>query len=556
MASRHGYQSISNGEDLSKLRPNFEQTLDESVKKYEAIEDHKRSWLTPLFLLAQCQLCTWGQDLSDINSEERAGWKKFTCCISVAILNSLGAFLQITILLVFLIDILFYRPVLFIYILTDNFDNFSDNENGYVRISPASRLYHEYEDYFLFVWDYIYGLIALCSTFFLFYYSWVKRDDHKPISRLVRDIVRNKVSSYKYKLRINGLKDSPTFSYKKFIKSSEYRSEFSRRFGWSLLHLIVIILSVVLVIYWIVVNIYVWMENTQSYSLLTQNSDLLFIFMIFDSFYWHLAPVLVCFFIRMSCIELTSKLNKLVYKFAWSCLPFRNSIIMENRSQEMMPLRQDQASTRNPSPASSRLSPTTQTLDSLERGEIQEAGNVLPEQEVIAKSPPFELWSEFYFVLNRVAKVANKFRWIAAINSVVLIFGVVGLSVKFIMSDNNKMVDFLAHDTTDAVRLIMWYTLHLISVWLMVDSMARLNLTLDTFTDDILVILAEKKIELTKEIRDELNICGKSKIRFTMNSFGTVTTSTANVILAFGGTTLGIFLTEAIQLALHNKSIH
>ena len=523
----------------------FETNLEEKVERYKRKERFKRYWLIPLFLVAQCQPCCKREHTptneTETNLEEKVErgkrneklkrywfiplfrqscckWehtKKFIYRFSKWIL----IILQLIILLVFTVDILIYRPVLFFHILTNGF-NVSQIQNV-SETSSTSRLYHEYEDYFLFVWDYVYGLIAFCSTFFLFYYTWLKPDEHVSMPELIRNIIENKGKLYEYKNRVEKSRrdsllgnEKEKLAFQK-LNSSHYRSRIFGKFGWTIVHLIVFVMSFLLVIYWIFVNLYVWMKDINSHSLLKQlkeESDLLFIFMIFDSFYWHLAPVLVCFLVRASCIDLTSKLNRLGYEFA-------NSVQGNSKNG-------DSLITQNVA---------IQTMD--------DPGD---------NGTRFKLWSRFYLLLKQVETVSSKYCWIAAINSVVLVFGVVGLTVKYIMDDNEKMLDFLEHDTIDAVRLITWYVLHLISVWLMVDSMADLNLNLDEFSDQIFIILAKEEIELTKEMQAELNICSKTKIRFMMNFFGVVTTSTSNLLVAFGGATIAIFLTEGIQIVLNH----
>ena len=483
--------------------------MKEEVDRYKKREWYKRCWLIHLFNVVQCQpCCNW--EHTPTNETETNRCRKFIYRFSRWIL----IILQLIILLVFTVDILIYRPVLFFHILTNGF-NVSQIQNV-SETSSTSRLYHEYEDYFLFVWDYVYGLIALCSTFFLFYYTWLKPNEHVSMPGLIRNIIENKGKLYECKNRVEKSRkvsllrnDKEKFAFQK-LNSSHYRSKMFRKFGWTIVHLIVFVLSILLVIYWIIVNLYVWMKNINSHSLLKQDSDLLFIFMIFDSFYWHLAPVLVCFLIRASCIDLSSELNRLEYEFADS--------LQENSKNSDSLIIQNVAIQTIDNPGSNGAS--------------------------------FDLCSKFYLILEQVAMISRKYCWIAAINSVVLVFGVVGLTVKYIMDDNEKMVDFLEQDTIDAVRLITWYVLHLISVWLMVDSMADLNLNLDEFSDQIFIILAKEKIRLTKEIKDDLNICSKTKIRFMMNFFGVVTTSTSNALVAFGGATIAIFLTEGIQIVL------
>ena len=340
-------------------------------------------------------------------------------------------------------------------------------------------------------------------------------------------------------MRVYGLRDD-SFSLRKFVLSCDQGSTFFNKFGWSLVNLVMIVLSVLLIVYWIIVNAYVWMTNESSYDPFTQDSDLLFIIMIFDCIYWHLAPVLVCFLIRASCIELTTQLQNLVYIFAWNCLPFRNATNSIFLPQEMVALNNPQEDPRN-------LSPFSANADQINKVFVNENSRV--------GSQTFELWAEYYSVVSKVVKLANKFNWIAAVNSIGLIFGVVGLSVMYIMKSQTTIDDLLQGDSLDAIRLITWYIINLISVWLMIHSMVALNLTLDNFSDEILMILAEKKIILTNEIKEELSICSKSHQRFTLTLFGTITPSTSNVILASGGTTLCIFLTYGIKLAINKFQV-
>ena len=515
-------------ENLAMLPNNYNQELNSSLESYKKSESRKTSWLIPFFHLLTCRLCTWGYSLSDVNTEGWSECQKYACFLLIGLLSILGVIFQVLIFLVYLLDML-YRPVLFLVTLTE----FKFNDSNPHSNSPSDRLYHEYENYFIFAWDYIYGLIGLFSTFFLFWYSWVKTSDSKTIAKLFEDIIRNKVSVYKYKLKVYGLRND-NFSFRKFLLSCELESTFLNKFGWSLVNILVIVLSVLLVVYWIIVNAYVWMTNEVSYRPFTQDSDLLFILMIFDCIYWHLAPVLVCFLIRASCIELTTKLQKLIYKFAWTCLPLSNATATNSIfiPQEMVPLVNSQEN---------------QNADGAFVNENLEANQA--ERSALRS---FELWSEYYSVLRKVSDVANKFNWIAAINSIGLIFGVVGLSVMYIMKSQTTINDFFQNDVIDAIRLITWYIINLISVWLMMNSMAALNTKLDNFSDEILMILAEKRIILNRTIKKELSVCSKSHQKFTLTLFGTITPSTSNAILASGGTTLCIFLTYGIKLVINN----
>ena len=452
--------------NLVTLLPLYDQELNKSVRRYEENESRKTYWLIPFFHLLTCRLCTWGYNLSDMNMDEWSCWRKYLCFCIVGLLSLLGGFLQLLIFLIYLLDILVYRPVLFIFILTNKLNLTDDNTHF---DSASSRLYHEYENYFIFAWDYIYGLIGLLSTFFLFYYSWIKRGDTKTVSKLFNDIIRNKVSIYKYKQRVYGLRDD-SFSFRKFVLSWDRRSLFFNKFGWSLVHLLVIVLSVLLVVYWIIVNVYVWMSNKSSYQPFTQDSDLLFILMIFDCIYWHLAPVLVCFLIRASCTELTTKLHKLVYKFAWTCLPFTNATNSIFLPQEMVTFNRPQETPRNLSPLSANADEINNVLIDNANGFVNE--NLEANQAGRAGAQSFELWVEYYSVLRKVSRLADKFNWISAVNSIGLIFVVVGLSVMYITKSHTTVNDFFQGDILDAIRLITWYFLNLISVWLMINSMS------------------------------------------------------------------------------------
>ena len=169
-------------ENLAKLPAIYDRELDKSVRNYEENESRKTSWLIPFFHLLTCRLCTWGYNFSDINTDEWSCWKKYPCLFLVGLLSVLGGVLQVLIFLIYLLDMI-YRPVLFILILTNKL-NFTDTSSHFD--SASNRLYHEYDNYFIFAWDYIYGLIGLFSTFFLFYYSWVKRGDSKTIASCLK----------------------------------------------------------------------------------------------------------------------------------------------------------------------------------------------------------------------------------------------------------------------------------------------------------------------------------------------------------------------------------
>ena len=72
--------------------------------------------------------------------------------------------------------------------------NGSNSSTITALIFPDSRdeKYHEFQNWFLFIWDYMYGLIGLYSTVFLFIHAWSNEAEFPGIFKLIDNITKNK----------------------------------------------------------------------------------------------------------------------------------------------------------------------------------------------------------------------------------------------------------------------------------------------------------------------------------------------------------------------------
>ena len=473
----------------------------EEAKTLETVEKIRRIWFSPILDLASLRLYPYVKD----HISFRDNYLKSIYSVLIVIAICACIFLQLVMLLAYAADMV-YRPLLFISIHSNvTFFPESHNSSQWSRITvttSSNRLYHMYEDWFLFAWDYLYGMIGLYSTVFLFMNAWnVDAEDFPGILKLINEIVKNKISVH------NMRKPEEKYytcceRFHIFISCSNSQMQsWLTKLGWGISHFLIIVLCVFLVVYWITVNSINWFHNSQPNQFLTQASSLSLALMIFDSIHWHLAPVIVCFLIRISCMEITTKLITLRYQF-------------------------------------------TKLVMDLERGEPNPDRN------------NFVLWREYYRLVKKTSAISKKYRRISAINIVVLIFSVVGISIHYLNNRIDLIDDFIEYDLIDGVRFVIWYCVHLFSVWAMVNEMAKLNLTLDHLPDEILVILAtEGKITMDKEIKMQLKLCTNSSMRFSIDFFGVVNSTTVQMIVAFGSTTIGLFFTESLKILIENIKI-
>ena len=416
------------------------------------------------------------------------GYCRSTCSV-ILVLILFGCILsQILMFLAYLTDMVF-RPLLFIKKNSPGYNYASNSTSLTTLIFPTSKNQNsqEFEKWFLFIWDYIYGLIGLYSTIFLFIHAWNNEVEFPGIFKLINNITRNKSAIKKIQ------PDQPiNNAFTRFVTcitcSNNQMQMFLDKIGWGLSHLCVILLSISLVVYWIVVNAIGSTLNSGSQNILSQDSDLALILAIIDCFHWHLSPVIVCFLIRISCIEITTSLDKLRFEFAYG------------------------------------------------------------------ENPVGELWSKFYSEIERIKSISMKYSRISAINISVLIFAIVGLSLRYIDKDILSIDQFIMYDWLDFIRFFTWYSVHLLSVCLMIDAMSTLNRTVDYFSDEILIILACKckMREINEDVKTQLDICSKSKQRFSIDLFGVVTPTTLHSVIGFGSATIVIFISEALKVIIEH----
>ena len=478
------------------------QPVRKKEKARKVVETIKRIWFCPIFDLASFRLYPYVKDY--LSFKENC----FKSALSVLIVITICfcIFLQILMFLAFIADMV-YRPLLFISIHS-NITFFPDNHNSsqwseITVITSSSRLYHMYEDWFLFAWDYLYGIIGLYSTVFLFMNAWnVDAENFPGILKLIAKIVENKVDVHKMKK----VKDKEDYKncerFQRFISCSDNQMQSClTKLGWGIFHFLIILLSVLVVVYWMVVNAINWIHNSQPNQLLTQASTISFALMIFDSIHWHLAPVIVCFLIRISCMEITTKLIKIRFQY-------------------------------------------TKLILDLEKG-----------VENLDKNT-FVLWKEYFTLIEKASAISKKYRRISAINIIVLVFSVVGISIHYLNNRIDVIDNFIQYDWIDSIRFLVWYCIHLFSVWSMVNEMATLNLALDHLPDEIMIVLASKgKITVEKEIKTQLKLCRNTTMRFSIDFFGVVTSMTAHLIIAFGSATIGIFCTESLKILIEKIKI-
>ena len=464
-------------------------------------ETIKIIWFSPIFDFASFRLYPYVKDY--VSFKENCLKSAISVLIVIAIFFCI--FLQIIMLLAFLADIV-YRPLLFISIHSNitffSDDHFNRKWSDITVITSSSRLYHMYEDWFLFAWDYLYGIIGFYSTVFLFMNAW-NVDNFPGIIKLIAKIVENRVYVHKIK-KMKGKEDYNSCKrFLRFISCSDNQMQSClTKLGWGISHFLIILLSVFVVVYWIVVNAINWIHNSQSNQFLTQASTISFALMIFDSIHWHLSPVIVCFLIRISCMEITTKLIKIRFQY-------------------------------------------TKLIIDMEKGVENPDKNT------------FVLWEEYFTLINKASAISKKYQRISAINIIVLVFSVVGISIHYLSNRIDMIDNFIQYDWIDSIRFLVWYCIHIFSVWSMVNEMATLNLALDNLTDEILIILAlEGKITVNKEIKTQLKLCRNTTMRFSIDFFGVVTSMTAHLIIAFGSATIGIFCTESLKILVEQIKIN
>ena len=495
----------------------------------------KRIWFDPVLSCAQLNCGRWGEfKFNGITKESIISFFKILLII-ICIL------LQVLFFIAFIMDMI-YRPLLFIRIHTGIL-NVTDPENkpnisliSLVIVTSPERLYHQYENWFLFTWDYLYGLIALYSTAFLFITSWnVHYHGHDGFRKLISNIsefkedIQNAERDFR---EIKGEKEKPTCSeqFISFISFSDKRvQKLYSQFRWGIAHLFVIVSSCLLVVYWIIINVIGWFLNSQSSNFVTQDSNIALVLMILDSFHWHIAPVIVCFLIRIACMEVTTHLDKLCYEYVQKVICSKD---------ERLNVQQQQGD------------PPVAVVHS---NVLEDASEIQPVFQVHQPRQPIELWKDFYQRIKRVSAITNQYQRISSINITILIFSVVRISVHYITEDTTIIDGFLSHDWIDLSRFILWYLVHLVSVWFMVDAMATLNYKLDHFTDDIMVLFSDlESPTIPDDIQKQLDLCRHSKTRFSMSFFGVVTRGTVTSVIGFGAGTIMVFLVEAMKLALYN----
>ena len=171
--------------------------------------------------------------------------------------------------------------------------------------------------------------------------------------------------------------------------------------------------------------------------------------------------------------------------------------------------------------------------------------------------PVGKLWYKFYKRIKRVKSISMKYRRISAINIIVLIFAIVGLSVRYINKDVISIDQFIEYDWLDFIRFFTWYSVHLLSVWFMIDAMSTLNETIDYFSDEIFLLLSckckERNLhEIHENVKTQLDICNKSKQRFIIDLFGVVTPTTVHFVIGFGFSTIVIFISEALKILIED----
>ena len=459
----------------------------------------KRGWFIPIFLCASFRLFKYHPEHVVLNQ----GRKKALRSIVVVLLIIVSIIFQLLFFSIFFVDLCIYRPILFIKIQTEMkgtgvTHQTNSNHSFFPSLSPSTRLFREYEDWFLFIWDYLYGLVGLYSTAFLFLHSWtLPTDDYPGIVNLIRNIMKNKVEMFAPNSHINRI--SPVCLFRglyKFVSCSDNRTEkcISTLFS-GIAYSFVIVSSLILVVYWITLNVIGRYFNTESEDSLSQDSNVFLLFIFIDTFHWHLAPVVICFLIRFSCMEMYTAIDKLRFTYVRKLIRHAN-----NRESSVL-------------------------------------------------EPSVDLWREFYTILNRVSIISLRYGRICAININVLIFSVLAISLHYIDQQIVTIDRFIKYDWVDASRFLVWYLVHWISVWFMVDAMATLNSTIRLFPDEILISFAKySSIELSNEIQNQLNLCRQTQKRFCIHFFGAVNRATVHVILASGGATLLIFGFEALKI--------
>ena len=427
----------------------------------------------------------------------KEGYSQITCSV-ILVLVLFGCILsQILMFLAYLTDMI-YRPLLFIKIHSAGYNHLSNSTSLTALIFPTfeNQNSQEFKNWFLFIWDYLYGLIGLYSTVFLFIFAWNNEEKFPGIFKLINKITKNKKAIRK--IQPVQLENN---AFRRFVTcitcSNNQMQRYLDKVGWGISHLCIILLSIALVVYWVVINAIGSTLNNESKSLLSQDSKLALVLAISDCFHWHLSPVIVCFLIRISCIEITSSLDKLRFEFAFGI------------------------------------------------------GNVA---EGMSKFPVEELWSKFYSEIERVKSSSMKYRTISAINIIVLVFAIVGLSMSYFNKDIISIDQFIMYDWLDFIRFFTWYTVHLLSVWFMIAAMSELNQTIDYFSDEIFLILACKcRIHnIGENVKIQLDMCNRSKQRFSVDFFGVVTPTIVHFVIGLGSTTIVIFISEALKILIEN----
>ena len=458
----------------------------------DRVEGAKRFWIGPILAITSVRL--YPHIAGHINF--RKGYIQFTCSLILVLVLFGCILLQILMFLAYLTDMVF-RPLLFIK-MNKGYYNGSNSSTITALIFPDSRdeKYHEFQNWFLFIWNYMYGLIGLYSTVFLFIHAWSNEAEFPGIFKLIDNITKNKRTIRKIQLQLQA--DQPrTNTFTRFMKcitcSNNQMQMYLDKVGCGFSHFCIVLLSISLVVYWVVLNAISFTLNDDSNSLLSQDSDLALVLAMFDCVHWHLSPVIVCFLTRISCLEITTSLNKLRFEFA------------------------------------------------------SEVGGI---EERIGDP----LWIEFYKKIKKVKSISMKYRRISAINIIVLIFAIVGLSMRYFNKDIISIDRFILYDWLDFIRFFTWYSVHLLSVWFMIDAMSTLNQTVDYFSDEIFLILACKfKIQdIDENVKTQLYICNRSKQRFNIDLFGVVTPTTVHFVIGFGSATLLIFISEALKILIED----
>ena len=459
----------------------------------DTAENAKRIWFVPILDFASFRLYPYLEK----RIKFREGCIKSTCSLILVLLLFVCFLLQTGMLFAYVTDMVF-RLLLFMRMNSGYNASNSSTITSLILpgISSRDEKYHEFQNWFLFIWDYMYGLIGLYSTVFLFLHAWNKGDEFPGIFELIQNIT-------KHKREIRIIQPTQRGNITRFMTcitcSNNQMQTYLDKIGWGISHFCIILLSLSLVVYWVLLNAIGSTVNDDSKSLLSQDSDLALTLAIFDCFHWHLSPVIVCFLIRISCMEITTTLDKLRYEFA---------IGVRNVAEGM------------------------------------------------EEYPVGKLWSKFYSEIERVNSISMKYRRISAINIIVLIFAVVGLSLRYINKDVVSIDQFITYDWLDFIRFFTWYFVHLLSVWFMIDAMSTLNQTVDYFSDDIFLLLACKSkfkvVNINEDVKTQLDICNKSKQRFSIDLFGDVTPTTVHLVIGFGSATTVIFISEALKILIEN----